>query len=214
MTVTVWAPMEGLRLPQAVQRIAAEGTCLLWVSDSAHGSFYEVTDGARFEERFNALRRHRHHQSAGGYAQRSFSGMHRHFVLLSGDGWARTGSKFCPKPVGSCGVQAPFLRPASPRPAVPASPKASGSWFFQDVKYCYRCGQGSTSEARQKCCACNGTEWTWAAGESTSVMKRFLTLIQRTQQAKREGHHAAAHHAGDYIVTGSQQEALMTQKIY
>ena len=129
--------------------------------------------------------------------------MHRNFVPLSGDGWARTDQKSCPKP-GSCGVQA----------SRPASPKASGTWVFQDVKYCYRCGQGSTSEARQKCCACNGTEWTWAAGESTSVMKRFLTLNQRTQQAKREGHHAAAHHAGDYIVTGSQQEALMTQKIY
>jgi hypothetical protein len=54
----------------------------------------------------------------------------------------------------------------------------------------------------------------WAAGESTSMMKRFLTLIERTHTAKCEGHHAAAHHADDYVVTGSQQEALMTQNIY
>ena len=68
LVALVCQTMEGLRLPQAVQRIAEEGTCLKWISapDSLQVSFYEVTDGARWNKvRFNALRRHRHHQSAG-----------------------------------------------------------------------------------------------------------------------------------------------------
>jgi len=203
--------MEGLRLPQAVQRIAEEGTCLQWVSaPSLQVSFYEVTDGALFQERFNALRRRRL-QSADGQraAQRSFSGMHRHFALLSGDGWAHTGSKFCLKPDsrGGADLQARFAR----RERRPAAPKAS-SWFFHDVKYCYLCGQGSTKEAQEKCSACNGSEWTLAEGESRSVIRSFLTQAKAEIASLRQSQNAAAHQKEDYIVTASQQEALLALK--
>ena len=212
LVALVCQTMEGLRLPQAVQRIAEEGTCLQWISapDSLQVSFYEVTDGALFQERFNALRRRRL-QSADGQsaAQRSFSGMHRHFALLSGDGWAHTGSKFClkPDPRGGADSQARFAR----RGRKPAAPKAS-SWFFHDVKYCYLCGQGSTSEAQQKCSACNGSEWTLAAGESKSVIRSFLTHAKAEIASLRQSQNAAAHQEADYIVTASQQEALLALK--
>ena len=97
----------GLSLPQTVQRIVEEGSCL-W-RDPATGC-YEVTDGTLFQARFNALRRRKH--QGDNASARAFSAMHRHFTLLSGDGWGRTGSKFCPK-----------ARAA----AAPALPKPSGS---------------------------------------------------------------------------------------
>ena len=182
----------GLRLPQTVQRIVEEGSCL-W-HDTATGC-YEVTDGTLFQARFNALRRRKH--QGDNASARAFSAMHRHFTLLSGDGWGRTGSKFCPK-----------ARAA----AAPALPKPSGSWFFQDVKYCYQCGQGSTSERQHKCSACDSGEWTLAAGESRSLIRTFLAQAKAEVAIHKQGKTDAAHQEDDFIVTASQQEALAALK--
>jgi len=184
--------MEGLRLPQAVQRIVEEGSCL-WV-DSATGC-YEVTDGPLFQARFNALRRRK--QQGDEACARAFSGMHRYFTLLSGDGWGRTGSKFCPK-----------AREA----AAPAPPKPSGSWFVQDVKYWYQWGQGSTSEQQLKCSACDSSEWTLAAGENRSLIGTFLAAVRAETAIYRRAKTDAAHQEDDIIVTASQQEALAALK--
>ena len=77
----------GLLLQDAVGRIADEGGCLEWVpaSGPASDAHYVVLDGDLFEARFNAIRR-RKRPRTGTSVARSFSGMSKHFVLLSGEG--------------------------------------------------------------------------------------------------------------------------------
>ena len=53
-----------------------------------------MLDGELFEQRFNALRRKRARYRDDESKGRPFSGMHKHFLLLSGDSWGRTGSTF------------------------------------------------------------------------------------------------------------------------
>ena len=124
----------GLLLQDAVGRIADEGGCLEWVpaSGPACDAHYVVLDGDLFEARFNAIRR-RKRPRTGTSVARSFSGMSKHFVLLSGDGWARTGSRFRPKNL-SAAASAPTTSASGGRGA--AAPMSSGSWFCKDVKYC------------------------------------------------------------------------------
>jgi hypothetical protein len=88
-----FAKREFLRLPEVIRHIASNRDVLCW--NESH-SFYEVLDGQRFEERFNALRciRAKRNQDS---IDRPFARMHVHFELVRGDKWAGTGSAFRPR---------------------------------------------------------------------------------------------------------------------
>jgi len=98
------APLSsGLLLPDAVKRIANEGTAIRW--DASIGC-YEVLDGPLFEQRIEALRRKR---EGGKDSGRPFSRMHKYYTLESGIGWAKTAAIFKPK-------SANLIRPPGPAP--------------------------------------------------------------------------------------------------
>ena len=82
-----------LRIPEVVRTIACSGDILVW-NDAER--FYEVRDGQRFEEQFNALRCVRGKRKLGSI-DRPFARMHIHFELIRGDKWAGTGSAFRPR---------------------------------------------------------------------------------------------------------------------
>ena len=196
----------GLLLQDAVERIADEGGCLEWVpaSGPACDAHYVVLDGDLFEARFNAIRR-RKRPRTGTSVARSFSGMSKHFVLLSGDGWARTGSRFRPKNL-SAAASAPTTSAAGGRGA--AAPTSSGSWFCKDVKYCYQCGHGSTKQREPHCGKCGCHRWTRAAGEAMSTVETFIGLLRQEASILNQVVIETANSFDDLIVTGSQQKAL------
>lgn len=85
--------LTGLMLPQVVQQICSEGTALNW---DATAGCYHVLDGDAFESRFDELRRKRKRGEGVQTHNRPFSRMHKHYTLLAGDGWAKSGSRFIP----------------------------------------------------------------------------------------------------------------------
>ena len=84
-----------MRLPEVIQTIANNVNVLWW---NERERWYEVLDGPRFEEQFNALRLTRGKRKAEA-VDRPFARMHVHFELLRGDKWAGTGSAFRPRVV-------------------------------------------------------------------------------------------------------------------
>mmetsp|Transcript_48736 Transcript_48736/g.76095 ORF Transcript_48736/g.76095 Transcript_48736/m.76095 type:complete len:457 (+) Transcript_48736:485-1855(+) len=81
-----------LKIPQAIQVLASEGQVLKANGDGS----YTVLNGSRFEEEFNSLRVTRLKKNDGA-KDRPFSRMSKHFELLQGEKWARTGSVFVPR---------------------------------------------------------------------------------------------------------------------
>ena len=85
--------LSGLMLPQVVQQICSEGSALQW---DATAGCYHVLDGEAFESRFDELRRKRKRGEGAQTHNRPFSQMTKHYTLLAGDFWAKTGSRFIP----------------------------------------------------------------------------------------------------------------------
>ena len=194
---------ERLLVTEAVRRICEQGRGLQWVAASEGcDGHYVVTDGPLFQKLFNAVRRRRV-QRREGSAERPFSGMHRHFALLSGDGWGRTGSKFR--------LKAPVAAEAASRQQSkgPAPHRSSGSWFSRDCKYCYQCGQGCASEAQEQCHVCNCREWTRPQGQAASSwIRRLLSWVMVDLRTMLAAKRAGAQRQDDYVVTTSRGEAL------
>lgn len=82
-----------LPIPEAVETIANIGNVIFW---NPHKKWYEVLDGPRFEEQFNALRCIRGKRKAGAI-DRPFARMHVYFDLIKGERWAGAGTAFRPK---------------------------------------------------------------------------------------------------------------------
>ena len=186
------SPAAGLPLQHTIVRIAEEGRYLKWVPAEAGAGdgHYLVLDGQRFEEHFNATRRRKRLRTGGVSDTRSFSGMNKHFVLLSGDGWARTGSRF------------------RPRNAAAPAPVAEPTAVCKDVKYCFQCGHGSTKEEQPHCPKCGNRSWTRAAGEVMSTIQTLMQFIKLEAALLNQKQVQEATLANDVIVTGSQQDAL------
>jgi len=82
----------GLTLPEVVVQLLEDEQALRWDSTER---IFQVVDGARFEAKFNLLRKTRQ-KPKDGTAERPFSRMHNFFTLV-GDKWAKSGSIFRPK---------------------------------------------------------------------------------------------------------------------
>ena len=82
-----------LRPPEAVLTLANDGDVLFWNSQN---EWFEVIDGRKFEEEFDALRCVRAKRKAGA-VNRPFARMHVYFDLVKGEKWASTGSAFRPR---------------------------------------------------------------------------------------------------------------------
>ena len=82
-----------MRLPELIAALANEGEVLRWDPSQ---NWYEVIDGPRFEERYNALRCRRERRKEDA-VYRPFARMHTYFTLLRGEKWAGTGSAFRPR---------------------------------------------------------------------------------------------------------------------
>ena len=84
-------------MPEIVDVLAREGQALRW---NENASWYEVLNGAMFEEKFNGLRCTRGKRKEQA-VDRPFARMHTYFVLVRGEKWAGTGSAFRPKATGT-----------------------------------------------------------------------------------------------------------------
>jgi hypothetical protein len=82
-----------MRLPELIAALASEGEVLRWDSPN---EWYEVIDGPRFEERFNALRCRRERRKEES-VYRPFARMPTYFTLMRGEKWAGTGTAFRPR---------------------------------------------------------------------------------------------------------------------
>ena len=81
-----------LRLPDAIDKLATEGTVLKYDTSTR---LYTVLDGLGFEARFEEIRCTRVKRSYfSNTNSRPFSRMHSHYVLVTGEKWAKTGTVF------------------------------------------------------------------------------------------------------------------------
>jgi len=172
--------LSGLMLPQVVQQICSEGTALRW--DAAAGC-YHVLDGEAFERRFDDLRRKRKRGEGAQTHNRPFSRMHKHYTLLAGDGWAKTGSKFIP-------VSA----------ACSAEPTAAAVSAEADARAKrMRCEEASPGEG----------DAGWVGGSGSSLLqgvKRMQT--QFTFEARELQEQVGTEEPGDQILSIDLVEAL------
>ena len=141
--------LSGLMLPQVVQQICSEGSALQW---DATAGCYHVLDGEAFESRFDELRRKYKRGEGAQTHNRPFSRMHKHYTLLAGDGWAKTGSRFIPVSA-ACSAEATLTEAkrvrreeSSTGDAAPGKANISASSYLEGVK---RLQTQITLEARE-----------------------------------------------------------------
>jgi hypothetical protein len=107
-----------MRLPELIAALAREGEVLRW---DLNQEWYEVIDGPRFEERYNALRCRRERRKEEA-VYRPFARMHTYFTLMRGEKWAGTGSAFRPRSKASDkdpqSLADPWALPTPPFPAI------------------------------------------------------------------------------------------------
>ena len=80
---------------------------------------------------------------------RPFSGMHKHYMLLHGDSWARTGSRFRPKKLSRC-LELTAAEEGAPPGAAwsfePLPEDGLGSLRWPEENLCLQCGRPCKKE--------------------------------------------------------------------
>ena len=68
--------------------------------------------------------------------------------------------------------------------------RPSGSWFGKDIKYCNKCGKGSTKADRDTCKECGASSWMMVDSAEADGLKASITR-EAKMMAEMEGKDAA-----------------------